>query len=108
MTVPQLPTTLPTLEEAFRGRTGDARTLLEAIQEALEIADYHCYCVHTEVEGMRFPNFLRSLLEMVLSRGVSVGTLGAIAATQRDLPHCHIEQRLLPGRFDSVSYQGNV
>jgi undecaprenyl phosphate-alpha-L-ara4FN deformylase len=104
-TVPQLPTTFPTLEEVLRARTGGPRTILDSIPRALETTGYHCYCVHTELEGMRFPEFLRSLLETALSRGAAVGTLGAVVSTQEELPICHVGSRLLPGRMEIVSYQ---
>lgn len=107
-TVPQLPTTLPTLEETLRARTGDPRTLLDTIPRALETAGYHCYCVHAELEGMRFPGFLRSLLETALSKGAEVGTLGAVVAAHGELPVCSIGRRFVPGRLEAVSHQENT
>jgi undecaprenyl phosphate-alpha-L-ara4FN deformylase len=104
-TVPQLPTTLPTLEELLRARAGDPSTLLASIPEALETAGYHCYCVHAEVEGMRFPHFLRALLETAMSLGSAVGSLGAILPALGELPVCAVRRRLMSGRFEEVTHQ---
>jgi undecaprenyl phosphate-alpha-L-ara4FN deformylase len=104
-TLPQLPTTLPTLEETLRAGMRNTRSLLQTIGDALQAPGYHCYCAHAELEGMRFPGFLESLLEIALSRGAEVGPLGTAVAAQGELPVCGVSSRLVRGRREKVSCQ---
>ncbi|MCU0612166.1 MAG: hypothetical protein MUE60_10305, partial [Candidatus Eisenbacteria bacterium] len=103
MRTPQLPTTLPTLEEIVRagGTMADLWTNLEA---EVGKRTYSCYCAHAEVEGMRFPEFLPRFLDRVQGM-VTVGPLGDALADQAELPVHRVAHTLIPGRFDSVASQ---
>lgn len=61
--VPQLPVTLPTLDECL-GRVTPEEFVEESLREAARQADYTCFTAHAESEGMAY----RSVLESFLSR----------------------------------------
>ncbi len=104
---PQLPTTLPTLEETIRSRIGDEESMLAVIRQALLSGrQYHSYCLHTEVEGLKCPDFLHRLLEVCAETETSVGTLGEALDGLGTLPTCPIVRKTISGRFDPVSWQG--
>lgn len=102
MQTPQLPTTLPTLEEILRqsGAAGDLWPRLDRLGEC----PYACYCAHAEIEGMRAPDFLSRLLDRVQGT-VAVGPLSEAPALAGPLPACRIEPTRVAGRFDPVAGQ---
>jgi undecaprenyl phosphate-alpha-L-ara4FN deformylase len=109
---PQLPTTLPTLDELLaRGlRTEEAvRQLLALSGDASTATDGHVYSLHAEVEGGPFEPVLRSLLSGWRDSGLSIVSLRDYAA---DLDLAHLPRRVVveqavPGRArGTVSAQG--
>lgn len=104
----QLPTTLPTLEENLRVARTPIRAFLARIEETLSQESYHCYCLHCETEGLRFPDFLGKLLDVATRKEVQVGPLGAVLPHAQNPPVCRMIERQLLGRFDPVAWQVDI
>ncbi len=102
---PQLPTTLPTLDEV--ARRGDRPWALVArYLDWLGERPWNVLTAHAEVEGSAWQPFLEGLLDALSARGVRVVPLGTLAAElPPDLPVCAIERGRLPGRAGLVSIQ---
>ena len=107
---PQLPTTLPTLDELIGvgGSTaGDAAAhLLELTREAP--AHGHVYTLHAELEGLRLKPVLETLLEGWTAQGYELVAMrrileGVNAAT---LPRHRVQPAAVPGRSGLVMTQG--
>jgi undecaprenyl phosphate-alpha-L-ara4FN deformylase len=109
VTIPQLPTTLPTLDELI-GRTDlqglDPVDHLLAVTAGAPTRD-HVFTLHAELEGGAYlPSFER-LLRGWQQRGVRLTDLAAYAA-QLDvarLPHCSIVAGTVEGRSGTLALQ---
>ncbi len=110
---PQLPTTLPTLDElvGLNGLTVDG-----AIDQILDLTDHpnaaglHVYTLHAELEGQRFlAPFLR-LVDTWRARGFTVGTMGEAAAEldPRSLPRHSVVMGELEGRSGLLGLQAEA
>ncbi|MBN1423567.1 polysaccharide deacetylase family protein [Candidatus Fermentibacteria bacterium] len=104
MHTPQLPVTLPTAEETVRAGQS-LKILTNRVAREVTCREYSCYCAHAEVEGLRFPDLLSRLLDIVQAVA-RVGTLSDAMALQASLPVCPVVQIPLAGRFDTVASQG--
>ncbi|HET9836233.1 MAG TPA: hypothetical protein VFP88_07835, partial [Rhodanobacteraceae bacterium] len=107
---PQLPTTLPTLDELV-GRDGWTEdNVHEAVQTATAAApapDGHVYTLHAELEGMRLLPVMERLLCDWLAAGheiVGLGDLFAGLDTAR-LPACPIIRAGVCGRAGMLAMQ---
>ena len=106
---PQLPTTLPTLDELI-GR--DGRTADDAVRELLELTPAggpnHVYTLHAELEGQRLQALFRTLLTQWLARGHRLVTMAtaASALSREDLPRHRVEMAPLTGRSGLLAVQG--
>jgi peptidoglycan/xylan/chitin deacetylase (PgdA/CDA1 family) len=98
--VPQLPTTLPTLDELIGvdGITADnvAEHLLKLSLDGRD----HVYTLHAELEGGQLAPAFESLLQGWMAAGLRIGTLGGYAATldTRALPVREVGMGSVPGR----------
>lgn len=110
---PQLPTTLPTLDELVGV---DGLTVDGAVDHLLDLtatpnaAGLHVYTLHAELEGQRFlPAFLR-LLDTWRARGLEVGSMGRAAADLdvRRLPRHEVVQGEIEGRSGNLGLQGDA
>jgi len=106
---PEIPTTLPTLDEML-GREGRTeRELTEFYLRRLREDRLNVHTVHTEVEGGPCLVHLDALLSRVKDR-LPVVTLGEVAAGLRagadELPVCRVTPGELPGRGGTVACQG--
>jgi peptidoglycan/xylan/chitin deacetylase (PgdA/CDA1 family) len=108
---PQLPTTLPTLDELLaRGLAPE-----EAVQQLLALScdpppEGHVYTMHAEVEGGPFEPVLRALLSGWRDAGLSLLSLRDYAAglDLGHLPRRVVVEQAVPGRWrGTVSAQGN-
>ena len=107
---PQLPTTLPTLDELV-GR--DELTVEGAIDHILDLTDtpnaagLHVYTLHAELEGQRFLTPFLRLVDTWRARGVEVGTLGQAAADLdlRALPRHSVIMGEIEGRSGTLGLQ---
>lgn len=107
---PQLPTTLPTLDELLAGGVGPD----EAVQRLLALTrdpppDGHVYALNAEVEGGPFEPVLRALLSGWRDCGLSIVSLRDYAAglDLAHLPRRVVIEQAAPGRMRGmVSVQG--
>ena len=106
---PQLPTTLPTLDELI-GR--DGRSAADARDELLDLTPRdggaHVYTLHAELEGQRLSGLFTELLTTWQARGHRLVTMAALAGTlDRDrLPRHRVEMAEIPGRSGLLAVQG--
>lgn len=106
--VPQLPTTLPTLDELI-GREDLAG--VDPIEHLLQLsagpAD-HVFTLHAELEGGAYLEGFERLLAGWRARGVRLCDLASYAATldAARLPRCRISTGSVPGRSGVLAVQG--
>lgn len=107
--VPQLPTTLPTLDELLgRDDLGDpdpVRHLLALTRDGRN----HVFTLHAELEGGAFLPAFEALLRGWHAQGYHLGTLGDTAASldPGTLPKCTLERGTVPGRSGLLAVQGS-
>jgi undecaprenyl phosphate-alpha-L-ara4FN deformylase len=107
--VPQLPTTLPTLDELIgRGdlKGTDPVDHLLALTTGLTAQD-QVFTLHAELEGGAYlASFERLLLEW-RARGIGLTDLGSYAALLdlRSLPHCEVVAGSVEGRSGTLALQ---
>ena len=107
---PQLPTTLPTLDELIGvgAITADnvAAHLLELTKEP--VAAGHVYTLHAELEGMRFAPAFEQLIAGWRAQGCSLGTTRALYETLQPmaLPRCEVAPGTVEGRSGTLLVQG--
>lgn len=99
---PQLPTTLPTLDELL-GLEGisEANVHAEIFQASRRPMPHgHVYTLHGELEGMKLAPVLERLLTTWREAGEQIGTLADTFASfdVKQLPHRRILMREIPGR----------
>jgi len=90
--VPQLPVTLPTLDERL-GSLSRERFVEEILRLAGEQPDYSCFTAHAEMEGLNY----RRELEEILSR-LDRPVLPLGEAPRGDLPRREMKMGRIPGR----------
>jgi undecaprenyl phosphate-alpha-L-ara4FN deformylase len=108
---PQLPTTLPTLDEMIGrdGRTGD-----DALAELLDLtpADTgdHVYTLHAELEGQRLASLFEKLLQTWIARGHRPGTMArqAAALDPARLPRHVVRHLTVTGRSGLLAVQAEA
>jgi peptidoglycan/xylan/chitin deacetylase (PgdA/CDA1 family) len=101
---PQLPTTLPTLDELI-GRVGDP---VEFILNETENPRHHVFTAHAELEGGKLAGDFGRLLEGWKRQGydlVPTRTLFASLEVER-LPRCEVIYGEVPGRSGTLALQG--
>ena len=107
---PQLPTTLPTLDELIGvdGITIDnvADHLLELSRDALEGG--HVYTLHAELEGLKLLPVFERLLQGWMQMNYQLVSLGDYFGElpNKDLPRHDVTVGELPGRSGTLSLQG--
>jgi peptidoglycan/xylan/chitin deacetylase (PgdA/CDA1 family) len=107
---PQLPTTLPTLDEllGLDGCTAAnvAARLLE--RTAVPPPHGHVYTLHAELEGMRLAPVFAELLKGWQAQGYALVALGELAARldPARLPRHRVVQGEIPGRSGCLALQG--
>ena len=107
---PQLPTTLPTLDELIGvgGLTdNDVGTHLLGLTATHPPAG-HVYTLHAELEGNRLSGVFEQLLEGWKAQGYSLVTLSEYAGGLEvsRLPRCAVEMGAVPGRSGTLAIQG--
>ncbi len=107
---PQLPTTLPTLDELIGvgAVTEDnvAAHLLALTREAQPAG--HVYTLHAELEGMRLAPAFDQLLTGWKAQGWTLGPTRALYETLQPmaLPRCEVSPAEVPGRSGTLLVQG--
>ncbi|HKJ00689.1 MAG TPA: polysaccharide deacetylase family protein [bacterium] len=107
---PQLPTTLPTLDELI-GREGiTAENVHEAVLRACREPrpHGHVYTLHAELEGMRLQPVLEHLLQAWRAAGDEPGALADLfdALDAEALPRREVLQGTVPGRSGALGVEG--
>ena len=108
---PQLPTTLPTLDELI-GLNGIDESNVAA--ELLKITEAftepgHVYTLHAELEGMKLATVFDALLSGWSSQGYRLGSVADLfrALDRETLPHHEVLQGEVPGRSGTLLLQGS-
>jgi peptidoglycan/xylan/chitin deacetylase (PgdA/CDA1 family) len=107
--VPQLPTTLPTLDEliGLDGVTADNvhERLLERTREPDRAS--HVFTLHAELEGMKLLPVLTRLLGGWLAQGHELVSLATLCGTLDTgaLPACAVHAGTVPGRSGTLACQ---
>lgn len=103
---PEIPTTLPTLDEILGPDHSDLESLTSAYEGWIDWNGLNVHTVHTEVEGAAYLGQLDALLSRVRDR-LRVCTLGDVARDLGpDLPTDSVAPGRLPGRGGTVACQG--
>lgn len=108
---PQIPTTLPTLDEliGLDGVTADnvAERVLEKTQR-LPQAD-HVFTLHAELEGRKLAPAFERLLEGWRVQGYELVPLRTLyeSLDPRQLPRCNVAEDGVPGRSGTLATQGS-
>jgi peptidoglycan/xylan/chitin deacetylase (PgdA/CDA1 family) len=108
---PQLPTTLPTLDELIGV---DGMTVDGAIDRVLDItatpspSGTHVFTLHAELEGQQFRGPFMRLVDTWRERGVEVGTMAGLhrGLNVARLPRHAVVMGELPGRSGLLALQG--
>jgi peptidoglycan/xylan/chitin deacetylase (PgdA/CDA1 family) len=107
--VPQMPTTLPTLDELI-GRPDlegvDPIDHLFSLTEGLPERD-HVYTLHAELEGNTYLGAFERLIRGWRERGATLVDLAGYAATLRvtELPRCEMVEGTVEGRSGTLACQ---
>lgn len=107
---PQLPTTLPTLDELIGVDGVDSVNVADHLL-ALTAAPAACapiYTLHAELEGMRLASVFERLLEGWQAQGYELVTTRTIydALDLTTVPRCEILRTEIPGRSGTMMVQG--
>lgn len=107
--VPQLPTTLPTLDELIGredlGGIDPVEHLLALTQDGRD----QVFTLHAELEGGAYLEGFERLLGAWRARGLNLSDLGSYAQALEvsRLPRCRIESGAVPGRSGTLAVQGS-
>ena len=108
---PQLPTTLPTLDELIGVEGVTADNVHQALLERTRIARAnHVFTLHAELEGMKLLPVFRRLIEGWHAQGyqlVSMRTLFA-GLDIGSLPTRRVQVGSIPGRSGTLAVQGSA
>ncbi len=106
--LPEIPTTLPTLDELL-GRLGrEPGSLAEYYAGLIRWDGLNVHTVHAEIEGGPCQEHLRRLLERLAHERLPVVALETVARQLEGqaLPHCELNVGRLPGRGGTVACTG--
>jgi len=108
---PQLPTTLPTLDELVGVDGLDVRGAVDRVLDESATppaGGAHVYTLHAELEGQRYAGEFMRLVDAWRARGERLVTLAALARQLQGarLPAHHVLQGEVPGRSGTLAVQG--
>jgi len=110
-TCPQLPTTLPTLDEliGLDGNTSENvhQTLLAHTRR---VSTHHIYTLHAELEGMKLMPVFQRLLAGWRAQGYELVSMRTVLASLDlpNLPALHLQTGSVPGRSGTLAVQEAV
>ena len=106
--VPQLPTTLPTLDELIGREDLGGADPIEHLLGLTEDGSDQVFTLHAELEGGRYLAGFERLLAAWRARGFELTDLRAYAARldPSRLPRCPITAGTVPGRSGTLAVQG--
>jgi len=102
--VPQIPSTLPTMDEIYGLPGVNDETLPEIWYKGMD-KEYNVVTVHAEMEGISKAGVLDRFLTLTKNRGTEFFTLGEYAK-MAPLPKCEIIMGYLEGRAGKLAVQG--
>lgn len=107
---PQLPTTLPTLDELIGADGVDEQNVADkllALTAAARARD-HVFTLHAELEGMRLAPVFERLLAGWQAQGYRLVAMRSLYETLQpaSLPRCEVGPGTVPGRSGSLLCQG--
>ena len=109
LTTPEIPTTLPTLDEVMgTAAVAAAGSVVEYYLRQMREDVLNVHTIHAETEGMGQLEVLVALLKALQSHGAEFVRLNEIASglAPAELPICEVVRASLPGRAGWVSAQG--
>jgi undecaprenyl phosphate-alpha-L-ara4FN deformylase len=106
LATPQVPTTLPTLDEALGDTHADARSFFGSIVGAAWRARWPVFTGHAELEGGPYAEPFTWFLGQAAGHEIKVVPLKALLAARRStgkpLPQCAVGYGTVPGRHGKV------
>ncbi|MBZ5588761.1 MAG: 4-deoxy-4-formamido-L-arabinose-phosphoundecaprenol deformylase [Acidobacteriia bacterium] len=106
LSTPQVPATLPTLDEALGDTHTEPRDFFASMLDAAASAAWPVLTVHAELEGGPYAADLRWFLERARERGIEPVPLRELLAARRTsgvpLPEHTMEYGTVPGRHGTV------
>jgi peptidoglycan/xylan/chitin deacetylase (PgdA/CDA1 family) len=108
LATPQVPTTLPTLDEALGDTHADAASYFAEMLDLAAAGRWHSLTVHAELEGGPYAGAFASFLADAAVRRVRCTTLGALLEERRaagPLSACRLEHLPVRGRHGVVATQ---
>ncbi|MGH7815107.1 MAG: polysaccharide deacetylase family protein [Candidatus Binataceae bacterium] len=111
LTTPEIPTTLPTLDEVMgRGGIDNAAAVREFYLAQFKPDALNVHTIHAETEGMGQLECFTAIVRALKDRGGRFVQLREIAARldRAELPACEVIRTALPGRAGWVSAQGSA
>ncbi|MGA9852753.1 MAG: 4-deoxy-4-formamido-L-arabinose-phosphoundecaprenol deformylase [Gammaproteobacteria bacterium] len=110
--VPQLPSTLPTLDELVGANGITVANVADHLLELTEStpAHGHVYTLHAELEGMEMMPVFEKLLAGWKAQGYELVATRDMATKQdrKRLPVCEVVMGEIPGRSGSLAVQGPI
>jgi undecaprenyl phosphate-alpha-L-ara4FN deformylase len=107
---PQLPTTLPTLDELIGLDGVDARNVVDRLLDLTrqDTLSGHVFTLHAELEGMKLAPIFEQLLAGWQRQGHELVSLGSYLESLAimDLPRHEVASGPVPGRTGSLALQG--
>jgi peptidoglycan/xylan/chitin deacetylase (PgdA/CDA1 family) len=107
---PQLPTTLPTLDELIGLDGIDEHNVVNRILDATKTSppNGHVYTLHAELEGMRMAPIFDALLRGWKDQGYRLASLSEYFEwlPEKNLPRHEVVASEIPGRAGSLMVQG--
>ena len=107
---PQVPATLPTLDEALGDTFRDAPSYFAAMLEEAACQSWPVFTLHAELEGRPYAEDFRAFLRAARAVGRRCVPLGEILAERRShgpLPACPLHHAPVRGRHGVLSTQGS-
>lgn len=109
LTTPQVPSTIPTLDELLGFEFETADDYFAAVLSRLDPQGWPVLTVHAEIEGGPHAEAFRRFLGATAAAGCRLLTLGELLSVRRSLgplPDFTMEHQSVPGRHGVVSTQG--
>jgi undecaprenyl phosphate-alpha-L-ara4FN deformylase len=106
---PQVPATLPTLDEALGDTFQDAPPYFAAMADEAARSSWPVFTLHAELEGGPYDEDFRGFLRRAKGAGLRCVPLGELLAERRrqgPLPACAMHHAPVRGRHGVLSTQG--
>jgi undecaprenyl phosphate-alpha-L-ara4FN deformylase len=111
LATPEIPTTMPTLDEVMGRRDlPDAAALLNFYLDLCKTDALNVHTIHAETEGLGQLESFTALVRALKDRGTKFVQLREVASRldRAELPACEVVRSTLPGRAGWISAQGGA